>query len=182
MEGKKAKVSPAQSKGNIALIGMPGAGKSTIGVLLAKTLGLSFIDTDLLIQLKSGRLLQEIIDRDGVRAFLAVEEDILLRLEVERSLIATGGSAVYSEPAMEHLRRLALIVYLRLDLAEVERRIKNITARGIAMAAGQSLAELYAERVPLYEKYADVVFDCTERQIEESVGAIALISAAYLGR
>lgn len=158
---------------NIVLIGMPGAGKSSVGVLLAKTLGMSFVDTDLLIQEKAGRLLQAIIDQDGVERFLALEEDVILRLERENSVIATGGSVIYSDAAMRHLKKDGSLIYLKLGYEEIEQRIKNMSTRGIAMDKGQKLIDLYHERVVLYEKYADMTVDCSGTGIEELVGKIA---------
>ena len=157
-----------QSK-NIILIGMPGAGKSTIGVLLAKALRKDFIDTDLLIQSKEGRLLQEIINEQGINSFLAIEAEVLLSLQAVNSVIATGGSAVYSHKAMAHLRQTGIIAYLKLTFEEIERRINNMSSRGIAIVKGQSLFELYQERIPQYEQQADLILDCTGNSIEESV-------------
>lgn len=154
---------------NIVLIGMPGAGKSTIGVLLAKTLGMPFVDTDLVIQQREKRLLQQIIDRDGLKTFLALEEEAVLALELKGCIVATGGSVIYSARAVEHLKKDGVLVYLELALDEIERRIRNISSRGIAMGRGQGLGELYRERVPLYEKYADVTVDCSGRHIEEII-------------
>ena len=157
---------------NLILIGMPGAGKSTIGVVLAKTLGKVFVDTDLLIQQSQQRLLQEIIREDGVAALLAVEEEIISQLQAENAVIATGGSVVYSSAAMERLKDLGLIVYLQLPLAELEPRITNMASRGIVMRPGQQLRDLYRERRPLYEKYADLTVDCSGLSLEAAVTAI----------
>lgn len=161
---------------NIILIGMPGAGKSTVGVLLAKTLGMQFIDTDIALQEVSGRLLQEMIDEDGPEAFLALEEQTLLSLRVQNTVIATGGSAVYSRQAMEHLSRNATVVYLKISFEEMEKRLNNITTRGIVLVAGQSLRDMYTRRVPLYEQYADITIDCSgdgfENIVEKIVGEI----------
>ena len=154
---------------NIILIGMPACGKSTLGVLLAKTLGMSFMDTDLLIQEQEGELLQSIIDRRGLDAFLDAEERVLSGVEANHSVIATGGSAVYSEKAMEHLRSIGKVVYIRLPLGEIKKRLRNIKTRGVAMNPGQSLEDLYNQRTPLYEKYADLVIDTAGRSLEESV-------------
>jgi shikimate kinase len=161
-------------KTDIILIGMPGAGKSTVGVVLAKTLAKKFIDTDLLIQQAEGRLLQQIIYADGVAAFLAVEERVLLRLDAMNAVIATGGSGVYSPAAMAHLKRLGTIVYLQLSLAEIESRITNMASRGIAIGPGQRLSDLYQERTPLYEKYADLTIACSGLTLEAVSTAIAV--------
>lgn len=154
---------------NIILIGMPGAGKSTLGVLLAKAMGKLFVDTDIIIQQKTKRLLQDIIDNDGTEEFLSLEEEILLSVNENNTVIATGGSAVYSEKAMEHFRKNGKIVYLHVDFAEIEKRVTNITTRGIVLKNGRSLADAFEERKPLYDKYADVVIDCTGSTIENSV-------------
>ncbi len=154
---------------NLILIGMPACGKSTLGVILAKTLGMSFIDTDLMIQQHTGKLLQELIDQEGMEAFLRAEEEILLRVGAENSVIATGGSAVYSERGMAHLKSIGKVVYIKLPLEEILRRLNNIQTRGIAMNPGENLEELYRKRVPLYEKYADLVLETAGRTLEESV-------------
>ena len=154
---------------NIILIGMPGAGKSTLGVLLAKAMGKLFVDTDIIIQQKTKRLLQDIIDNDGTDEFMRIEEEILLTVDETNTVIATGGSAVYSEKAMEHFRKSGKIVYLHVDFSEIEKRVTNITTRGIVLKNGKSLADAFAERKPLYDKYADVVIDCTGSTIENSV-------------
>ncbi len=154
---------------NIILIGMPGAGKSTLGVLLAKAKGMFFVDTDIIIQQKTKRLLQDIIDNDGIDEFLKTEEEILLSVDAENTVIATGGSAVYSEKAMEHFRKNGTVVYLHVDLAEIEKRVTNITTRGIVLKNGRTLADAYNERKPLYDRYSDIVIDCTGNTIEDSV-------------
>lgn len=156
-------------KRNIILIGMPGAGKSTLGVLLAKAMGMLFTDSDIIIQQKTKRLLQDIIDNDGTDSFLATEEEVLLELDIENTVLATGGSAVYSEKAMENFRKNGTVVYLHVDFAEIEKRVTNITTRGIVLKNGKSLADAYEERKPLYDKYADVTIDCTGSTIENSV-------------
>lgn len=160
---------------NIILIGMPGAGKSTLGVLLAKAMGKLFVDTDIIIQQKTKRLLQDIIDNDGTDEFLKLEEEILLTVDEKNTVIATGGSAVYSEKAMENFRKSGKIVYLHVDFSEIEKRVTNITTRGIVLKNGRSLADAFAERKPLYDKYAEVVVDCTGSSIEESVRKLAQI-------
>ena len=157
---------------NIILIGMPGSGKSTLGVLLAKALGRRFVDTDLLIQEREGRLLQDIIDNDGIEKFLQIEEQVLLSVDVEHAVIATGGSVVYSQAGMEALKRNGDVVYLAATYAEVEKRVTNITTRGIVLKHGCSLQDAFAERVPLYERYSDYTVDGTGKSIEECVEEI----------
>ncbi|MGA2120922.1 MAG: shikimate kinase [Methanoregula sp.] len=154
---------------NIIIIGMPGAGKSTMGVILAKTLGLKFIDTDIVIQEKSGRLLQDIIDGEGPAAFLAIEEKTILSLQCRNAVIATGGSVVFSGKAMEYLKSGGLVIYLRISFEEMEKRLNNITTRGIVLHAGQGLRDMYNERVPLYEQYADITIDCSDEHFEDCV-------------
>lgn len=143
-------------KSNITLIGMPGSGKSTIGVLLAKRLGYSFVDVDIVIQEKTGRLLKEIMAEQGIDGFLKVEEQINLGLQVKHSVIAPGGSVIYGEQAMAHLSEISRLVYLKLSYEELERRLGNLTDRGVAIRPGMTLRGLYDERVPLYERYADI--------------------------
>ena len=146
---------------NIVLIGMPGAGKSTVGVLLAKTIGYGFVDCDLVIQGQTGELLYRTIERDGIDAFLRTEERVISGLVVSRCVIATGGSAVFGDRAMEHLHESGVVVYLKLEPDEIERRIRNITTRGIAMNPGETIRDVYAVRAPLYEKWADVTVPCS---------------------
>lgn len=165
-------------KDNIILIGMPGAGKSTVGVLLAKAMTCNFLDTDISIQRREKKQLQDIISEQGLDAFIAIENAVLSRLEVDGCVIATGGSAVYSAEAMAHLKSIGTVVYIRLSLEEILRRVNNITTRGIAMKKGKTLADVYAERVPLYEKYADIVVDGEGSSIEEAVERVI----AALGR
>lgn len=148
---------------------MPGAGKSTVGVVLAKTLGMQFIDTDILIQERAGRMLQEILDTDGPDAFKRIEEETILSLHSSRAVIATGGSVVCSEDAMAHLKSAGLVVYLEIPYAEMEARLKNITTRGIVLLPGQSLRGMYDERVPLYERYADLTVACSGEDLESVV-------------
>ncbi len=157
---------------NLILTGMPACGKSTMGVVLAKTLGMSFVDTDLLIQEEENEKLQNIIDERGMQEFLAVEERVLSSVNVENSVVSTGGSAVYSDKAMKHLKENGTVVYIKLSLEEIERRLNNIKTRGIAMKPGETLADLYALRVPLYEKYADITVETEGFSIEESIEAL----------
>lgn len=154
---------------NIVLIGMPGAGKSTVGVLLAKTLGYAFLDTDLVIQEREGRLLQDLVDELGVEAFLDREAAAICSVDCDRTVIATGGSVVCRDRAMEHLKDLGRIVYLQLPLEELERRLHNISTRGIAMAPGETLAHIYDYRSPLYQKYADLTVAVGRQTLEETV-------------
>lgn len=154
---------------SIILIGMPGAGKSTAGVILAKALRMRFIDTDILVQERTGRLLQEILDEEGPAAFHAIEEETILTLCPKNTVVATGGSVVCSEAAMAHLKSTGVVVYLEISYGEMERRLKNITTRGIVLLPGQSLRQMYDERVPLYEKYADITIGCSEEDFETVV-------------
>ena len=153
---------------NIVLIGMPGAGKSTVGVVLAKRLGYHFMDSDLLIQEREGRLPHEIIEQEGDEGFLAIENDVNRSLQLERTVIATGGSAVYGKEAMEHLGKIGTIVYLKISYEELQRRLGNLKDRGVVLREGQDLRGLYDERTPLYERYADMVIDQDGRTIEET--------------
>lgn len=141
---------------NIVLIGMPASGKSTVGVLLAKTLGIGFCDTDLLIQQRERRLLQQIIDEDGIEAFLDAERDAVLSLDCSDTVIATGGSVVFREEAMRKLKENGIIVFLDVPLDEVQKRLQNIKTRGVAAKKGESIADIYNERLPLYSTYADI--------------------------
>lgn len=166
---------------NIILIGMPGAGKSTIGVLLAKTMLFSFIDTDLLIQGKYSKSLSDIIKEKGTDEFLKIENDVICSSSFENAVVATGGSAVFGEKAMEKLKKNGITVYLKVDVKELEKRINNIHTRGIAMKDGMTLNEIFSERKELYEKYADITVDCTNLTAEESVDKIAEKAGAING-
>lgn len=154
---------------NIILIGMAGAGKSTLGVLLAKALGMDFIDSDIIIQQRQNRLLQEIIDEDGIDAFLNTEEEIVSSLDYQNTIIATGGSVVYSDKAMTALKKNAMVIYLSLPFEEIQKRVTNIETRGIVLKKGNSLRDAFEERLPLYKKYADIILDCANRDIESCV-------------
>lgn len=161
------------NKNNIVLIGMPGAGKSTVGVVLAKKLGYSFVDVDLVIQSWEGKLLHEIIAERGVEGFWMLEETVGESIEEQRTVIATGGSAVYGENAMAHYKQIGTVVYLSLPLTEIRERLGDLTERGVTLKEGQDLDSLYAERQPLYERYADVTVECEGLSIREIVKKIA---------
>lgn len=154
---------------NIVLIGMPGAGKSTIGVLLAKSVLFSFVDTDLTIQSQQSMSLCEIIEKVGTDGFLKIEDDIISQCEFSNSVIATGGSAVYGENAMQKLKENGTVIYLELSVNELEKRLGDIRARGVAMPKGNTIAELYTEREPLYRKYADITVNCEGLTAEQCV-------------
>ena len=157
---------------NIVLIGMPGAGKSTIGVILAKALLYAFSDTDLIIQSRYGMSLSEIIEKEGTDAFLKIENDVIAGCEFFNCVVATGGSAVYGDEAMEKLSQNGTVVYLKLPVSELQKRLSNIRTRGVAMKKGETIAELYEQRKPLYEKYADITVDCFGLTAEECVEKI----------
>ncbi|WP_028516630.1 shikimate kinase [Ruminococcus flavefaciens] len=159
-------------KKNIVLIGMPGVGKSTVGVILAKLLGCKFIDTDLIIQEQEKKLLKDIIAENGVDGFIETENRIISKLDVNNSVIATGGSVVYGKDAMKNLARNSVIVYLKLDYNKLRYRLGNIKNRGVVIRRGQSLSGLYKERVPLYEKYADITIDENGCNVEKTVSKI----------
>ena len=161
---------------NIILIGMPGAGKSTIGVVLAKRLGFSFLDTDLVIQEKQKMLLHEILEEYGQDGFNEVENAILSEIFAKNSIIATGGSAVYGREAMQNMKELGKIVYLKISYEELEHRLGDLEERGVSMEEGQTLRSLYEERLPLYEKYADHTIDCDGKCIREIVYEICEIA------
>lgn len=160
-------------KDNIVLIGMPGAGKSTVGVVLAKRLGLRFVDSDLVIQDTYGKLLHELIEEHGVEGFWAIENKVNASLDGEKSVIATGGSAIYGKEAMEHLQDIATVVYLKLPYEEVADRLGDLNARGVTLKPGQTLKSLFEERTPLYEKYAHITIDCHGLMLREVVAEVA---------
>lgn len=158
---------------NIVLIGMPAAGKSTVGVLLAKAIGFSFVDTDLIIQQNTGRLLQDIIDKDGLDAFCIDEERAICSVSAEENfVIATGGSAVYSREAMLHLKKYGVVYYLRISAEELKKRLSNIKTRGIAMRPGDTIEDVFARRSALYGEYADITVECDGKSVEEIVEEI----------
>lgn len=169
-----------EKKTNIVLIGMPGCGKSTLGVLVAKALGLEFEDTDLVIQHKTGRMLYKIVEQDGKEAFLDIECESILSTQFENCVVATGGSAVLREKTMQHLKKSGVVVYLKLPYTSVKRRIRNIKTRGIAFGEGETLLDLYRERCPLYEKYADVTVECKGRNTEQNVEDILRLTRGLI--
>ena len=157
---------------NIILIGMPGAGKSTIGVVLAKRLGYRFVDSDLLIQESENRLLHEILEQDGIDGFNAIENRVNASIEMDRTVIATGGSAVYGAEAMDHLKSIGTVLYLRIPYEVLKERLGDLHERGVSMKDGQTLKDLYEERRPLYEKYADITVDEENKNLEETLQSI----------
>lgn len=161
------------NKDNVILIGMPGAGKSTVGVVLAKRLGYGFVDSDLVIQDRYGKLLHDLIEEHGVEGFWKIENDVNARLILHKSVIATGGSAVYGTEAMKHLREIGTMVYLKLPYEEIAERLGDLSARGVTIMPGQTLEDLYAERIPLYEKYAHITVDCDGKMLREIVAEVA---------
>ncbi|MCR5608582.1 MAG: shikimate kinase [Lachnospiraceae bacterium] len=157
---------------NIILTGMPGAGKSTVGVILAKVLGYDFIDTDIVIQKRYNKKLREIIADDGVEGFVAKENEVNKSIEAANSVIATGGSAIYGKEAMEHFKNIGIIVYIKLDYEIINKRLGDIKRRGVVLKDGQSLLDLYNERCPLYEKYADIIVNTSYKSIEDTLEEI----------
>ena len=154
---------------NIVLIGIPGVGKSTLGVVLAKELGYQFVDADLLIQERENRLLKEIIAEDGVDGFLKIENDVNASISADKTVIATGGSVIYGKEAMEHLKEIGTVVYLKLDYETLDSRLGNLKGRGVVLKDCQTLKDLYDERIPLYEKYADVIVDEGGLDLEQTL-------------
>ena len=159
-------------KENIVLIGMPGVGKSTLGVVLAKELGFEFVDADLLIQKREKRLLKDIIAQEGVDGFLEIENAVNASISATKTVIATGGSVIYGAEAMEHLKEIGTVVYLKLDYETLDSRLGSLKGRGVVLKDGQNLESLYEERVPLYEKYADVIIDEGGLGLEETLEAV----------
>lgn len=158
---------------NIVLIGMPGAGKSTVGVVLAKNLGMSFVDSDLVIQGQKGKKLHELIEEFGTEGFMKIEDDVNASLQVRNSIIATGGSVVYGERAMTHLKEIGTVCYLKLSYESIADRLGDLGKRGVVLKDGQTLMDLYQERTPLYEKYATLTIDCEDKNIRQIVEEIA---------
>lgn len=160
------------SKNNIVLIGMPAVGKSTLGVVLAKELGYEFIDADLLIQKREGRLLKEIIADEGVDGFLKIENDVNASINTTKAIISTGGSVIYGKEAMEHLKSIGKVVYLKLDYETLASRLGSLKGRGVVLRDDQTLKDLYDERTPLYEKYADVTIDEKGLDLEATLAVV----------
>lgn len=160
---------------------MPGAGKSTVGVVLAKKLGMKFIDSDLMIQEKKGMLLNEIIDQKGLQAFINIEEEVNSSIDVENCVIATGGSVIYGENAMQHFRKIGEIIYLSIELETLSLRLGDLKERGVVLKEGQDLQGLFEERVPLYERYATKSIECAAKSIYEIVDEISdVVSIDYV--
>lgn len=157
---------------NLILIGMPGAGKSTVGVVLAKKMGYRFLDSDLLIQEQTGKLLYQLIEELGEAGFLMLENEVNASIETERAVIATGGSAVYGKEAMEHFGTIGKRIYLKLSYEQLAERLGDLQERGVVMKEGMTLTDLYKERAPLYKTYADVVIDCENKSIRAIVEEI----------
>jgi shikimate kinase len=170
-----------QMRNNITLIGMPASGKSTVGVLLAKRLGYSFVDVDIVIQEQEGKLLKEIIAERGDDGFLEVENRINKELQVSHSVIAPGGSVIYGKEAMEHLKEISIVVYLKLSLNDVMERLGNLVDRGVVLKDGMTLEALYEERVPYYESYADITIDETGLEAGKIVDELRSIMEEKFG-
>lgn len=157
---------------NLILIGMPAVGKSTLGVVLAKRIGFGFTDTDLLIQSGEGKGLSNIIHDQGIEEFCDLEATYVQQLKIRKTVIATGGSVVYRDSAMGHLKNLGCIVFLDIRLRELEKRLKEIDARGVVHMPGQTIDQIYDERRPLYQRYADITVDCTHKSLEETLKSV----------
>lgn len=157
---------------NIILIGMPGSGKSSVGVVIAKTLGMNFVDVDLLIQNRENALLQDILDKVGMDRFLELEADAVCSIEAENAVIAPGGSAVLCERGAKHLKNLGTLVYLKTDVSDLESHLKNLSSRGVARKPGQTIADVYRYRAPFYEKYADITVSTAGQSLDETIGKV----------
>ena len=157
---------------NIVLIGMPGSGKSTVGVVLAKKLGYQFMDVDLVIQKKYGKLLWQIIKEQGNQGFMQIESKVNQEIQTQNTVIAPGGSVVLEKEAMQYLKKIAIIVYLKIEYSELEQRLGNLTTRGVVLEEGATLKDLYDLRTPLCEQYADIIIEENKRKLYETVEAI----------
>lgn len=166
-------------KNNIVLIGMPGCGKSTTGVVLAKAMGYDFLDSDILIQHEKGATLEKLIEQHGPDGFNIIEDEVNSKINVEKTVIATGGSVVYGENAMANLKKIGVVVFIKLECDAVARRLGDLKARGISMKEGQTLEDLFDERQPLYEKYADIIVDTSGMQIREAMAEIKNLVEEY---
>ncbi|CVH74776.1 shikimate kinase [Rubneribacter badeniensis] len=163
------------AKDNIVLIGMPGAGKSTLGIVLAKIMNYDFVDADLVIQSQCDKTLQKLIDACGPEGFIQVENQILSDIRASKAIIATGGSAVYSDEAMRHLTEIGTVVYLKISYEQLVGRLSDFQERGVVLKGGigMSLRELYDERLPLYERYAEVTVDVDDLSITAAARKVA---------
>lgn len=159
-------------KTNITLIGMPASGKSSVGVVLAKRLGKKFVDTDIVIQEKYGKLLKELIEEHGDEGFREIEDEVNAGLDLDNCIISPGGSVVYGEKAMQHLKEISVIIYLELSYTAIKSRLGDLRERGITLKEGQSLKDLYLERVPLYEKYADITVNEMKKSLAKTIDEI----------
>lgn len=159
-------------KTNLTLIGMPASGKSSVGVVLAKRLGKKFVDTDIVIQEKYGKLLKELIEEHGDEGFREIEDEVNAGLDLDNSIISPGGSVVYGEKAMQHLKEISVIIYLELSYTAIKSRLGDLRERGITLKEGQSLKDLYLERVPLYEKYADITVNEMKKSLAKTIDEI----------
>ena len=159
-------------KTNITLIGMPASGKSSVGVVLAKRLGKKFVDTDIVIQEKYGKLLKEIIEEHGDDGFREIEDEVNATLDVSNSIISPGGSVVYGERAMKHLKEISVIIYLELSYTAIKSRLGDLRERGITLKDGQTLKDLYLERTPLYKKYADITINEMKKSLSKTIDEI----------
>ena len=160
------------NKDNIILIGMPGAGKSTIGIVLAKVIGYTFIDSDIVIQNEKKMLLHELIEKYGLDGFNSIENEVNAKIDTHKSIIATGGSAIYGKEAMSHLKSIGTVIYLKLPYEEIEERLGDLNKRGVSIKEGQTLKSLYEERIILYEKYADIVISENHCSVEKTVDKV----------
>lgn len=165
---------------NVVLIGMPGAGKSTVGVVAAKRLGFRFLDSDLLIQDEYGKLLHELITEYGVEGFWKIENKVNASIDVKQTVIATGGSVCYEEEAMKHLSEIGVVVYLKLSYEALEERLGDLNARGVTLKEGQTLRDLYEERIPMYEKYALVTINCEGKELREVAEEVSARAVKFL--